>query len=88
MNIGSQFLKRLLISMLKIYLNEKIKLQSTKIENRISLYGDMDFPKALLVKLLKGPFVISYFLKFIAKNPNIFFRILKILQNFAKIAEL
>ncbi|MFX1501062.1 MAG: hypothetical protein ACFFDH_08880 [Promethearchaeota archaeon] len=54
-------------------------IKSSKIEHKISLYGDMDFPKAFLFQLLKVPFVISYFLKFIMRNPKFILKILKIL---------
>ncbi|MCK4780909.1 MAG: hypothetical protein KAT57_11995, partial [Candidatus Lokiarchaeota archaeon] len=54
-------------------------IKITKIENKISLYGDMDFPKALLFQLIKNPYVISFFFKFITKNPDILVRFLKIL---------
>jgi len=54
-------------------------IKTTKIENKISLYGDMDFPKALLFQLIKNPYVISFFFKFITKNPDILVRFLKIL---------
>ncbi|MFW9988943.1 MAG: NAD(P)/FAD-dependent oxidoreductase [Candidatus Odinarchaeota archaeon] len=56
-------------------------IKSTKIENKISLYGDMDFPKAFLFQLLKVPFVLSFFFKFILKNPKFIFRILKVLMH-------
>ncbi|MCK4780906.1 MAG: NAD(P)/FAD-dependent oxidoreductase, partial [Candidatus Lokiarchaeota archaeon] len=52
-------------------------IKTTKIENHISLYGDMDFPKALLFQLLKLPFVISFFFKFLMKNPELFVRLLR-----------
>ncbi len=55
-------------------------IKTTKIEDKISLYGDMDFPKALLFQLLKQPSVISFFFNFIVKNPNIIFKFLKILR--------
>ncbi len=56
-------------------------IKSTKIENKISFYGDMDFPKALLFKLLKVPSVLSFFFKLILKNPKFIIRILKILMH-------
>ncbi|MCK4481552.1 MAG: NAD(P)/FAD-dependent oxidoreductase [Candidatus Lokiarchaeota archaeon] len=51
-------------------------IKTTKIENHISLYGDMDFPKALIFQLLKNPFVISFFFKFLMKNPELLVRLL------------
>ncbi len=54
-------------------------IKTTKMENQISLYGDMDFPKALLFQLLKLPFVISFFFKFLMKNPELLFRLLRLI---------
>lgn len=54
-------------------------IKTTKIENKISIYGDMDFPKALLLQLIKNPYVITFFFKFITKNPYILVKFLKIL---------
>jgi len=52
-------------------------IKSSKFEHLISIYGDMDFPKDLLFKLLKNPLVISFILKFLLKNPSIFIKLLK-----------
>lgn len=60
-------------------------IKTTKIENHISLYGDMDFPKALTFQLLKVPYVISFFFKFLMKNPEIIFRLLRLI--FFKVVE-
>ncbi len=54
-------------------------IKSNKIENLISIYGDMDFPRSLLFKLIKSPLVISFFLKFLLKNPFSLFQLIKIL---------
>ncbi len=54
-------------------------IKSSKIENLISIYGDMDFPRSLIFKLIKSPSVISFFLNLILKHPFILFQILKIL---------
>lgn len=54
-------------------------IKTSKIEHLISIYGDMDFPKGLLTKLIKNPLFLSFFIKFILKKPNIFVRFLKIL---------
>jgi len=54
-------------------------IKTTKIEHLISFYGDMDFPKALIIKLLRNPLVFSFLLKFMFKNPFILIKLLKIL---------
>ncbi|MFX0082477.1 MAG: NAD(P)/FAD-dependent oxidoreductase [Candidatus Hodarchaeota archaeon] len=54
-------------------------IKTSKIENLINIYGDMDFPKTLIFKLLKNPIVISFLMKFILKNPDIFVNFIKIL---------
>ncbi|MFW9821008.1 MAG: NAD(P)/FAD-dependent oxidoreductase [Candidatus Thorarchaeota archaeon] len=55
-------------------------IKTTKIEHLISFYGDMDFPRALVLKLLKNPLVFSFLLKYLLKNPTIIMRFLKILK--------
>ena len=55
-------------------------VKTSKIENLISIYGDMDFPKTFILKLIKNPFVIPFLIKYTLKHPNIFIKILKILN--------
>ncbi len=55
-------------------------IKTTKIEHLISFYGDMDFPRALVLKLLKNPLVFTFLLRYLLKNPKIFIRFLKILK--------
>ncbi len=52
-------------------------VKENKIEHIISLYGDMDFPKDLIFKLLKNPLVFTFLIKFSLKNPYIFIKLLK-----------
>ncbi len=52
-------------------------VKENKIEHIITLYGDMDFPKDLVFKLLKNPLVFTFLIKFSLKNPYFFFKILK-----------
>ncbi|NVM18811.1 MAG: NAD(P)/FAD-dependent oxidoreductase [Candidatus Lokiarchaeota archaeon] len=54
-------------------------IKENRIEHLITLYGDMDFPKALIIKLLRKRTVLSFVLKFLVKNPVIIFKILKLL---------
>jgi len=53
-------------------------IKENKIEHLIAFYGDMDFPKALVLKLLRNRKVMGFILKFIMKNPVIIFKILKL----------
>ncbi len=83
--IGKQlkihYLIRTVLELFKNYDYEKMfqMIKTSKIENLVSIYGDMDFPKGLLTKLIKNPFFLSFFIKFILKKPNIIVRFLKIL---------
>lgn len=54
-------------------------IKTSKIEHLISIYGDMDFPKDLIFKLLKNPLGFTFLIKFVLKHPNIFIRLLKTL---------
>ena len=47
------------------------------IEKTISLYGDMDFPRSLVFKLLRNSLVIKFLLKFLRKNPLTVIKVLK-----------
>jgi flavin-dependent dehydrogenase len=55
-------------------------IKTTNIEHLISFYGDMDFPRDVILKLLKKPIVFTFLLKFIIKNPKIVIKSLKILR--------
>ena len=46
-------------------------VENNNIKDIISFYGDMDFPKRLLFKLLKNAFIIKFLLKFLIKKPLI-----------------
>ena len=54
-------------------------IKTSKIENLITIYGDMDFPKAIIFKLFKNPLVFPFLIKFTLKHPNIFIKLLKLL---------
>jgi flavin-dependent dehydrogenase len=53
-------------------------IKENKIEHIITFYGDMDFPKALVIKLLRNRTVLGFMFKFLIKNPVIIFKILKL----------
>ena len=54
-------------------------IKENRIEHLITLYGDMDFPKVLIIKLLRKRTVLSFVLKFLVRNPVIIFKMLKLL---------
>lgn len=54
-------------------------IKENNIEHLITLYGDMDFPKALVIKLLRKRSVLIFVLKFLVRNPVIIFKMLKLL---------
>ncbi|MFX0047986.1 MAG: hypothetical protein ACFE8G_07435 [Candidatus Hermodarchaeota archaeon] len=54
-------------------------IKENRIESLITLYGDMDFPKALIIKLLRTRTVLGFTFKFLIRNPVIIFKILKLL---------
>ena len=54
-------------------------IKSSNVEQIISLYGDMDFPRNLVFKLLKNSMVFKFLLKFLKENPFLLFKLVKIL---------
>ena len=54
-------------------------IKTSKIEHLISIYGDMDFPKEIIFKLIKNPLVFTFLIRFILKDPHLFIKLLKIL---------
>ncbi len=54
-------------------------IKTSKIEHLISIYGDMDFPKEIIFKLIKNPLVFTFLIRFILKDPHFFIKLLKIL---------
>ncbi|UCC19329.1 MAG: NAD(P)/FAD-dependent oxidoreductase [Promethearchaeota archaeon] len=54
-------------------------IKTSKIENLISFYGDMDFPRALIFKIVKNPQFFPFLIKFLLKNPQIFTKIMHII---------
>ena len=51
-------------------------IKENKIEHLITFYGDMDFPKTLVFKLLRNRTVLGFLFKFFIKNPVLIFKIL------------
>ena len=51
-------------------------IKENKIEHLITFYGDMDFPKTLVFKLLRNRTVLGFMFKFFIKNPVLIFKIL------------
>jgi len=54
-------------------------LKNNKVEQLISFYGDMDFPKQVVIKLLKDINVLQFMFSVIRKNPRLIFKVLKAL---------
>lgn len=54
-------------------------IKTSEIENLISIYGDMDFPKTLIFKILKNPRFFPFLFKFLLKNPTVFIKALHII---------
>jgi len=44
-------------------------LKAHQIEEQISIYGDMDFPRTLVSKLLRNSLVLKFLLQFFIRNP-------------------
>jgi len=54
-------------------------VKTNKIEKLISLYGDMDFPRSLFVKLSRDYLVLKFLLNFIKKKPSFIIESLRFL---------
>ncbi|MFW9829172.1 MAG: NAD(P)/FAD-dependent oxidoreductase [Candidatus Thorarchaeota archaeon] len=54
-------------------------IKFSKIENLISIYGDMDFPRSLLFKLIKNPLFVFFIIKCLIKNPQLITKIFRLL---------
>jgi flavin-dependent dehydrogenase len=46
-------------------------IKTSRIEKLISIYGDMDFPRAFIFKIIRSPVFISFLIRFLIKNPEI-----------------
>lgn len=51
-------------------------IKTTKIEKIISLYGDMDFPRNLIFKLVKNFTFLKFIFRILKKNPNLIYQII------------
>ena len=54
-------------------------IKDTKVEDLISIYGDMDFPRELILKLMKNPSIFIFMIRFVLTHPNLFTKLIKIL---------
>ncbi|MHA1295999.1 MAG: hypothetical protein ACTSRH_06850 [Promethearchaeota archaeon] len=52
-------------------------LKNNKIEKIISIYGDMDFPKSLFLKLMVNVSVLKFIFRFLLTHPQIILKIFK-----------
>jgi len=55
-------------------------IKTSEIENLISVYGDMDFPKTLIFKIFKNPWFFPFVIKFLLKNPTLLIKALYIIK--------
>ena len=54
-------------------------IKKSEIENLISINGDMDFPKPLILKIIKNPLFFPFLMKFFFKNPLILMKAVHII---------
>lgn len=54
-------------------------IKNSEVENLISIYGDMDFPRELIIKLMKSPSIFIFMIRFLLSHPNLFIKLMKIL---------
>ena len=54
-------------------------VKSSNIEQIISFYGDMDFPKSLLFRMLRNSMVIKFLFRILKKNPSLLGKVVKAL---------
>ncbi len=54
-------------------------IKNSKVEYLISIYGDMDSPRELIIKLLKNPSIFIFMIKFVLTHPNLFIKLVRIL---------
>lgn len=54
-------------------------VKTSKVEDILSLYGDMDFPRSLLMKFLKNSMVFKFLMSFLRRNPLLLVKLAKIL---------
>ena len=55
-------------------------IKLNRIEKLISVYGDMDFPRELAIKMLRNPMILKFLLKFIIRRPILLLKILIVLM--------
>ncbi len=82
--IGNQLKLHYLLRMIfEIFTNDDFEalfqiVKTSNIENLISLYGDMDFPRDLVFKLMRNSKFLKFLIKILRKNPLILVKILKL----------
>jgi geranylgeranyl reductase family protein len=53
-------------------------IKTSNVENLISLYGDMDFPRSLVFKIIRNPIFLPFLIRFLIKNPQILLKVMLI----------
>jgi flavin-dependent dehydrogenase len=54
-------------------------VKTNQIEEIVSLYGDMDFPRDMVLQLLKNSLFLKFIIRIFKKNPLLIIKILRIL---------
>ena len=81
--IGNQLKLHYLLRMIfEIFTNDDFEalfqiVKTSNIEKLIFLYGDMDFPRELVFKLMRNSKFLKFLIKIVGKNPLNFVKILK-----------
>ena len=52
-------------------------IKTSRVENLISLYGDMDFPRALIFKIIRNRFFVPFLIRYLIKNPQILLKVIR-----------
>jgi geranylgeranyl reductase family protein len=56
-------------------------VKNSSLEKIISLYGDMDFPKEVMLRIMKNLTFIKFLINFIKKRPSFIVKLIKIIKN-------
>ncbi|MFX0040059.1 MAG: hypothetical protein ACFFCY_15835 [Promethearchaeota archaeon] len=54
-------------------------IKSSNIENLFSIYGDMDFPRTLIFKIVKNPIFLPFLISYLIKNPQVLIKIIRLI---------
>jgi flavin-dependent dehydrogenase len=86
--IGKQLKIHYLIRKILEYFTEKDYdtffniLKSNEIESEISIYGDMDFPRKLVLRLIKNGMILKFLVKFFIFKPKLLLKTILIILKY------